>query len=369
MNAPTPQDQLASAKGVHAEEQLDLPGIVSVDPAEAEAESAADASAYDADFLSLDELIEQIRTKKPELPESDFENVRKLFESINDRSNGKMGIPRTVEGATLDNADLALELYNTTKVGTGAYGLLRKQGAVFGSASGTGEFKMREGAVFYHGKGGFLSSILGNKSFTQEDARQIALLAMHNKDMLPPNAIKITGTKEQRAMIKAEIDKLNESLPEGTQLKLTAKQARELAAAPVAATPAQNEPAETPVNEQHELFEAVLRTDPDAGKHPVVGNADIDGVEMPVHETAFSHGEGVVKAHYIDKGDDFKVLAFETDDNFGSYLKTEEAPKSEANASFSGAAAPLTQSHPNFIGPREFVGPRQPAAAPTPPAV
>jgi hypothetical protein len=58
------------------------------------------------------------------------------------------------------------------------------------------------------------------KPFGPVEARTIALLAMHNKDLLPPNAIKITGTPEQRALIRLEVYKLNESLPESLRFNI-----------------------------------------------------------------------------------------------------------------------------------------------------
>lgn len=421
MTAPVPQDQFASAKGAHIEEQLDIPAIISVSPdqtdatTQAEAKKAAEASAYDADFLSLEELLEQVKIKKPD---ADIDSVRKVFESINETSNGKMGIPRTVEGAALDNADLALELHGLTQLKPAKSMFSKTLQTVFTSASDNGTVKVREGVVAFHAGRESVGGLFKKKEFTQDDARQIALLAMHNKDMLPPNAIKITGTKTQRDMIKAELDKLNEVLPQTRQFALTAKQEKELGALntarPEAAAPevssAVNEarlaalaatdkdaPAHEDTDAKYDLAEAMSATLTEDRENVLANSKQIgqlakfgnDAYETIFHDADSGHDAFI---QFADLGEErgLKVIRIEPTDQYPGYQstpyvvldRTDGVPLSPdlagepvvktplaGNFDAAGSGKPLTQSHPDFIGPREFVGPRPQASGPTPPSV
>lgn len=54
--------------------------------------------------------------------------------------------------------------------------------------------------------------------FSQTEARDIALLAMHNSTLLPPGTMRITGNAEQKALILHEIKLLNAFLPKNARM-------------------------------------------------------------------------------------------------------------------------------------------------------
>lgn len=220
-------------------------------------------------------------------------------------------------------------------------------------------------SIFYSSKGVQYNG--AKKSFTAADAELMALHAAKRADLMPPAKVWLTGNSAEKKMIQTAIENINLTLPPEAQIVIGRTVGASLMDNIVSRFRKGAQPAEAPpsskINPDHELFEAVLNSDVEGSKNSkIIGEMEVsEGITTPVRETAFSHGKDKLeKVHFVEDGDKFKVLAFQSDEGFGSYLiKNDQESKSGANASFTEAASGRSEEKP-FIFPEEFVGPRTP---------
>lgn len=206
-----------------------------------DAQDAADAAAAkrsrdQIEFLSVQQLIEEIQAAREALNNEEGEkHIRSYIDALNTGFKQQFVVPKVAADAPVNNGQLFLNVIDglQTKPNDTNDGLVTKalQGlklksvdanaTIFGTTSGSGNIHITDKGIHFHAVND--SSKKATGKFTEVEARQIALLVMHNKDMLPPNAIRLTGTKEQKALIQSEIEKLSATLPEGARPVLSAK--------------------------------------------------------------------------------------------------------------------------------------------------
>lgn len=239
MNAPTPNGSLDPNNATPAEEQLEMnlgqaPGISpksdhatgtapSLDEDEEENKKRAALSAIH--FLTWEELLEEIKASR-EVSEPEIAQLNAIHAALDSGFNGQFGAPKLVDGIGTTNGQLfetlstgaAVASADQTKAIIDALkekkSFIASDNTTFLSTSNGALSIGKQGVHFHAGK----DEATGQpKEFTQEDAKKIAILAMHNKDLLPPNAVALTGTPEQRSMIKTEMENLNKMLPPNAQ--------------------------------------------------------------------------------------------------------------------------------------------------------
>lgn len=222
------------------EEQLELPGFARADAAdeqEAKEKKRAKEAAALEDYLKWEELEEEIKATFGDKGDNfevtlqlnnTLQSAKRIYATLDMAVQEGAAIPRVAENSQKNNVDLFLELnsrlkaivYSEVTNTLNGLKLTTKDpnAAYFVSHTGNGVVSAGQKGIFFHA--GLGASALERKPFTQDDARAMALLAFHNRDLLPPNKIKLTGSKLHQSMIKAEIDKLNQCLPEHKQFKI-----------------------------------------------------------------------------------------------------------------------------------------------------
>lgn len=430
------------------EEQLELPGFARADAGdeqEAKEKKRAKEAAALADYLEWEELEEEIKATFGDKGDNydvavqidnTLESARRIYFTLNTAAMEGAAIPRVAENSPKSNADIFLELNSRLKaiaysdVASKLNGLnftaKDANEAYFASHTGNGVVTAGQKGIFFQAGQG--ASALQRKPFTQEDARNMALLAMHNKDLLPPNAIKLTGTPQHQALIKNAINELNESLPQHMRLeihgdkpkapaseakkergpslldkfvaKVTGKPVGGTAAPAAPAAPAEDTlelteiappesgaeaeststtlAAESPeAKAERDELEDVLNTYPDVikGTAAKVGSIDIvEGSPQDLFKARIQKPSGDLSGMkdvlFVERDDKLKIVAVEGDGTFDKLLKPAEPEQAASDLSKGFGAAGQGETPVASQDDENFIGPRTPAGwtPPTPPS-
>lgn len=324
---------------------------------EEKVEAAKTKRAYEE--LSWEMLLEQMKPlyAETEFPEAE---ITKFKDELVARYGDAFVIPKVADDAPENNGQLFNKLFKTLKAVEGSLGKF---------------FHTEEGATIdASAKGVFF--LKGEKEFTAEDAHKIALLAMHNKNLMPPNEIKLTGKPEERLLILSEIKKLNDLLPQNARFTIDAQQLQELErfatnAAPVVAAagePVAQQPEEEPfelteeMEEQPESEKDIELIETTLNQYPTdflahsktIGTYDLgDGEDRPVYKSEQKNADDFLFVR--DADDRLKVLAVEGTPEFDQMREKVKplvepepvaAEKSDTSAEFTDAAdaAPKTET-------------------------
>lgn len=268
-NKPEQPENVTPAQGA-----AELPGIAHPDataadisgesPDATEEQLAKDAAAqkrrqFPFEILDWEDLLEEMKLRDPRVADEPLKSrLDRYANKLNNHFRGSFVIPKVDDSSKISNADLFADLIKNTRVEN----MFGTRFTKFVSSAGTGTYQVSHKGISF--KAGKNAASKQENAFTEVEARQIATLAMHNADLLPPGSLKITGNPQQRAMIFVEIEKLNQLLPENARMivrnaqdidmKLVAQLRQPTAPASAPASPAAPAAAETEAPESQRAF-------------------------------------------------------------------------------------------------------------------
>lgn len=163
--------------------------------------------------LEWEELLEQLGNLVPQSKGPANREYINSYKNFLDRKfgtalNGAFVIPKVANFPNMNNAVCFDCLLGSARYSAAA--------EVITPSTQSGFYDISEKGIFFAA----LKNSENDKTppFSATEARDIALLAMHNSTLLPPGTMRITGNAEQKALILHEIKLLNAFLPKNARM-------------------------------------------------------------------------------------------------------------------------------------------------------